>query len=356
MMIPFKTFPLCAAIALSGISGAEADVRVGVQGCNNQYGAYWVMTASPEFAMTWRWFGLGIDGSWAAFTPPDALQNYTLRTRVSFYPMLRIPLRRFFIEAGYGVSQTFRRDEIRDPAGGFRIESGQALHGEFRGSGGVALPLGGSTRLILRGGLARQAKGSRFFFASMGIGFGTGNPRSASDSRTAASPEMETPGPAGAIIPPKLRNISVLSDEDAISMELNSAIEAALIRNGVQVTNWDKIRTAVQDDYLTRSRKVNPRTPAVASFTDSLSRMQVAFMGAKLLPLDAIVETGIRYVYKSYGEDIVVQSASVRLTDAASGQIIWVTEYDSQDTSFSGCKQKLIQDLIKAIRSAPQRR
>ena len=356
MMNPFKTFTLCTAIVLSGISGAEADIRISVQGCNSQYGSYWVMTASPEIAMTWKWFGIGLDGSWAAFTPPDALQNYAVRTRISFYPLLRIPLRRFFIETGYGVSQTFRRDEIEGSEGGFRFESGQLLHGEVRASGGVSVSLGGSTRMILRGGLAHQGKDSRFLFASLGIGFGTKAPQSSSDGRPATSVEMETARPAEATVPPKFKNLSVLGGEDAISTELNAAVEAALIREGIQVINWDKIRTAVQDDLLSRSKTAIPKAQITASFTDSLTRMQIAFRGTRLLPLDAIVETTIRYVYKAYGEDVIVQSASVRLTDAESGHILWVTEYDSQDTSFSGCKQKLIRDLIKAIRSTPQRR
>jgi hypothetical protein len=350
MIKPLKIIAFCIPLILPGHRGATADVRFSAQGCNNRYGKNWVMTASPEIALTWRWFGIGLDGSVAAYTPSDAPQNYSLRTRVSFFPLLRIPLRNFFLETGYGVAQMFRRDEIEDQEGSTKFESGQSIHGELRASAGLAIPLGGATRMILRGGLGQQDKENRFFFASLGIGFGTPAAGPGPRGGIPSSVSIETAGLKMDSRSAAYSHLSVVSGEDAISTELRTAVEAALIQDGFQVTSWDKIRNAVQDDFLSQAKAANPKAVFTPSFMDSLTSLQIAFRGTRVLQLDAIVETDIRYVYKAYGEDIIVQSASLRLTEAATGRVIWVTEYDSPDTSFPGCRQKLIKDLVAAMR------
>lgn len=347
MIRPRKIIAFCVSVYLLLRLDAAADIRVSVQGCNNRYGTQWVMTPSPEIALTWKWFGLGLDGSLAAYTPSEALQNYTLRTRVSFYPLVRIPLGRFFLESGYGVAQTFRRDETQNDKGSYDFKSSQSIHGEIRAAAGWKIPLNGSSAMILRGGLGHQEKNNRFFFASLGIGFG-GRPGSKPGASASARPD-EVPTQSETR-PGSRASLSVLGGKDAISDEFRASIEAALIEKGYQVTSWDRIRNAVQDDFLRQARAGNPKAVIEPALMDSLTSMQIAFRGSRLLSLDAIVETSIRYFYKTYGEDIVVQSASVRLTRADSGSILWVTEYDSPDTSFPGCKRRMIQELAGALR------
>jgi len=350
MIKPLKVIAFCIPFILPDNRSAAADMRVAVLGCNNQVGKSWVMTASPEIALTWKWFGIGLDGALAAYTPSDSPQNYTTRTRISFFPMLRIPLRIFFLETGYGVSQTFWRDEIWIQERSYEFKSGQSIHGEFRASAGLAVPLGGATRLILRGGFGRLDRENRSFFASLGIGFRTTASGLGVRDGSLAILRLESAVPKTSPRPTAYSHLSVVSGEDAISTELREAAEAALIQEGIQVTSWDRIRNAVQDDFQTQAKATNPKAVFDPSLMDSLTSLQIALRGARLMPLDAIVETEIRYVYRAYGEDIIVQSALFRLTEAATGRVVRVWEYDSPDTSFRGCKEKLTEDLIDSLR------
>jgi hypothetical protein len=347
MIRPPKIIAFCVPAILLLILNAPADVRISIQGCNNRYGSQWVMTPSPEVALTWKWFGLGLDGSLAAYTPSGALQNYTLATRVSFYPLLRIPLGRFFLESGYGIAQRFMRDEILNAGGSYDFKSSQTIHGEIRAAAGWNIPLNGSSSVILRGGLGHQETNNRFFFASLGIGFGA---HPDSKSGVSASVRLDEVQALAESRTAARVTLSVLGGEDAISAEFRASIEAALIEKGYQVTSWDRIRNAVQDDFLKQARAGNPKATIEPSLMDSLTSLQIALLGSRLLSFDAIVETSIRYFYKAYGEDIVVQSASLRLTRADSGSILWVTEYDSPDTSFPGCKRQMIKELVSALR------
>jgi hypothetical protein len=328
----------------------QGGVQIGLKACNNQFGRSWVMTPGAEMALAWKWFSLGLDGTFAAYTPSDALQDYQIQTRISFYPMLRLPFRSLFAEAGYGVARTFTRDEIWTGESGYRFVSSETFHGEWRADAGCAIPMGDGYQVVLKGGLAYQNNANRFFFASMGVGFG---------SQKHPATKIQPPGPltdagiAGSAEPPirsVLKNVTLIGGTSNISTELNSAIETALIRSGIQVTSWEKIRTTVEEHFQNQAKAANPKANFTSLFTDSLNNLETAFYGSKLMPLDAVIETGIRYVYKAYGEDIIVQSAYAKIIDPVSGGIGWAAEYAAPDPAFSACKQKMIGDILGAIR------
>jgi hypothetical protein len=328
----------------------KGDVHVGLKTCNNQFDHSWVMTLAPEMALVWKWFSLGLDGTVATYTPSNAPENYQLQMRVSFYPLLRIPLRRFFLETGYGISKTFVRDEIWTNNSGYRFTADETFHGEFRTDAGCVIPMSDDYRLILKGGYAHQKKTDRFFFVSMGVGFGA-HKRAAAIAQESAPPQVaDIRPPVESLASSVLKNVSLIGGTDIISGELNAAIEAALVQSGIQVTSWEKIRTSVEEQFQKQAKAANPKSSFTSLFTDSLNNMEIALYGSKLLPLDAIIETSIRYAYKTYGEDIIVQSAFMKMIDPPSGNIIWAAEYGSPDPSFIRCKQKLITDLLNAIK------
>jgi hypothetical protein len=75
----------------------------------------------------------------------------------------------------------------------------------------------------------------------------------------------------------------------------------------------------------------------------------VAFHAASLLPLDAIIETGVDYAIRTYGEEPVIQSSRIRLLVPETGSVVWSAVFDSPDPSLDHHMETVIRSLMDAL-------
>lgn len=114
----------------------------------------------------------------------------------------------------------------------------------------------------------------------------------------------------------------------------------------MQVITWNKILELF-----------NQNTPQAIE-TNSNSRessrtiagMQIVLETRKKLEITTAIETSLRYTFKAYGGDVLVQSAYVRMIDLETGKVLWATDFNMQDASYRKCKQKLAEQTLAAIR------
>jgi hypothetical protein len=348
-MNPSRRIPILATICLFTAMPLFGQLRLGAAVCNNRMDRDWIMTPALEIAAVSRHFSLGADATIAAFTSKSDPAEYRTMNRLSIYPMVRLPFRSLFAAAGYGVSKTYVRIETGLGGERYAFSSTETLKGEFRAELGAVWPITRAAGAVLKAGAAVQDGEHQFYFVSIGLDWRTvpsaAPPQAVAESEPAAAvPPDDRPAGAGGI-----ETVTLISSPDVVLSEMNTAIESALIESGRRVVSWDRIRTSVSEEM---KQRVQPsvRFPASVEVLDSLSNEEIAFRGARAFPLDAVIELAMRYYYKSYGGMVQVESASLRMISPESGTVLWVTEYKLQDTSFIRCKQKLIQDLLAALR------
>lgn len=324
---------------------AAAEWRMEALVCNNDFKEGWVMTPAAGIAIGWKWLSIGADASLGAYTPAGLPQDYRTFTRVSFIPMVRLPLRRFFMQTGCGISAAYNRRQNWIGGDSYRFESSEGFHGEFRGEAGVSLRFLDSHSLTLKGGVSSRGRNDRFFYAGLGFGIRPSRTRTGSAADTPAASDDRAP----AAVRSGVRSAAVVGGTDDVSMRFNTAIESALIRMGIDVVSWDKLKASVDDRLRTEAKAANPRQFANRLFTDSLSVSQLAFHAAALLPLDAIIETGVDYAIRIYGEEPVIQSSRIRLLVPETGAIVWSAVFDSPDPSFENHMETVIRGLTNAL-------
>jgi hypothetical protein len=140
------------------------------------------------------------------------------------------------------------------------------------------------------------------------------------------------------IIVSSIKKVTLIDTPDPIVNELNSAIETILTQAGIQVLNWEKVKNEIEQKSKT--------TDAASASSD----MEIAIEGSNLLKLDAIIETQMRYTYKSYGGDIWVHFAHLRIVQPSTGQVLFSTQYNIPESTFIRCKQKISGDVLNALK------
>jgi hypothetical protein len=324
---------------------ASAEWRMEALVCNNDFKEGWVMTPAAGIAIGWKWLSIGADASLGSYTPADLPEDYRTFSRVSFIPMLRLPLRRFFVQTGCGITAAYGRRQIWTGGDSYRFESSEGFHGEFRGEAGASIPFLDSHSLILKGGISSRGRNDRFFYA--GLGFGIRPSRTRAGSAADAPESSEDRMPAG--VRSGVRSAAVVGGTDDVSMRFNTAIESALIRRGIDVISRDKLKAIVDDRLRAEAKAANPKQFFNRLFTDSLSVSQLAFHAASLLPLDAIIETGVDYAIRTYGEEPVIQSSRIRLLVPETGSVVWSAVFDSPDPSLDHHMETVIRSLMDAL-------
>lgn len=346
----WRSFILWALFLI--LNGYAGELYIGVHGANNQWGEKWVYTFLPEIGIGFKYWTLGMDGTLAGYSVYNPLtqgeSDYLFRTRVSLYSMLRIPLRNLFLQVGYGVASNFRREEryglSENELPQYTFTSFENFHGEFRMATGLCIPISPHYALLLKGGMAQEEKKSRFFFGGIGIAIRPGN-----GSSHASLPSIQFSPVPEKSLSTRLHRIAVIGTREQIHEEFNTAIELALLKANVEVLAWEKIRMTVEEKMLQEARKIDPKYPKSALPIDSLSEMEIGIRGAQEIPLDGLIETRIRYIYKSYGGDILVQNASVNIVDPNTGKVLWIKDYQFQNLLFERCKERVISDILHAI-------
>ncbi len=132
-------------------------------------------------------------------------------------------------------------------------------------------------------------------------------------------------------------------------MRFNTAIESALIRDGIDVISWDKLKTSVDDRLRSEAKAANPKAFLNRLYTDSLSVSELAFHAAAIQPLDAVIETGVQYAIRTYGEEPVIHSSRIRLIVPETGAVVWSASFDSPDPSFDRHAETVIRGLMNAL-------
>jgi hypothetical protein len=334
---------LMTGLAMPRLRAAEWQMEASVR--NNDFGDGWILTPAGGFALSWKWLRIGADATIASYTPAEFPSDYRSRTRVSLIPMIRLPLGRFFVQAGCGIAASSVRRQIATGGESYRFESDEGFSGELRGEAGVRLPVFESCGLILKGGAGGEASKGRFFYAGLGFGIRTSPPR------TIAAAERPLDGePVGsAVAASGVRSVSVVGGTDDVSRRFAVAIEAALIRSGIEVIDWNRLKATVDERLRAEAKTTNPRQALNRLFTDSLSAAELAFRAADLHPIDAIIETGVRYTVRAYGEEPVIESSRIRLIVPSTGAVVWSAGFDSPDPSFDHHMDAVIRALMKAL-------
>lgn len=335
---------LALLVPMAGLVSA-AEWRAEALVCNYDLKEGWVMAPAAGIAAGWKWLSIGADASVGAFTPANLPGDYRHFTRASLIPMLRLPISRFFIQSGCGFSAATERRQIWTGGESYRFESSELFRGEFRGEAGISVPFLDVHSLILKGGVSSSGKNARFFYAGMGLGLSPTRTRRPS-AGDAPSPSVERLSQAARS---GVRSAVVVGGNDDVSMRFNTAIESALIRNGIDVISWDQLKASVDDRLRSEAKAANPKTFINRLFTDSLSVAQLAFLAASTQPLDAVIETGVQYAIRTYGEEPVIHSSRIRLIVPETGAVVWSATFDSPDPSFDHHAETVIRGLMNAL-------
>jgi len=344
-----KRIVLISITMLLNLSDVHGGINLGLRVCNNHWYNHWLITASPELSFSGRWFWIGVDGTFGSHEPTGGQEGRIYQSRWSFIPMLKIPLiGPLFTAAGYGLSSTFRREELEDADGEHRIVTQDKKQGELRGFLGVEIPLSSRVRVYLKGGYAFIDKNNQYY--SISVGTSLIWPKTTTPTREIPEslPVEEKSTPSL----PHIKKVTILGTKDLIIGELNTAIEVAMSNSGIRVFNWKTIQESVEQHHDAQKKEIQEKGSDLSSSppVGTLPPMDVALEAARLLKLDAIVKTQMRYTYETYGGEIIVNSAYVQIIQPDSGEMLWATEYLDSKHSFSQCKKKLSEYVIKALK------
>jgi len=339
-------------ILLESIS-AFASVQIGLKITNSKTHNYWLLTPSPDLELSGRWLSLSLDGMVGSYKPPADADGFVILSKFSVVPMVQLRIKRMFVSAGFGFTNIFRREELHDPDGNLSITSGQIQRGEFRTHLGFRIPFKPNLAMVLKTGYSYIDKQYQSISAGLNMEFtlfpsvGIGKPLiPKEETGKTEKPRASALHPVPAAVHADFSQVCVVEDQDRVVNELNNAIEVAMIQAGVQVISWKKILSTVLPNAT-----VAVSTISNAKETDRVSSgMQIALQQYKQLGITTAIETSLRYTFKAYGGDVLVQSAYVKMIDLATGNLLWGTDFNMQDASLVRCKQKLAEQTIAAMK------
>jgi hypothetical protein len=329
------------------------SLHLGIKVANTQTHHYWLLTPSPECGVGNRWICFIADGISGTYTPKEDPEGFIMVTRYSLTPMVRLPWKQLFLSAGYGVSGVFRRAELHAPSGALLVTSVQSVQGTFRANAGFRIPLKPDLSCTI--GAEYLYIDRKFRSFSVGAGVAVSPGRTGKTEKSAGPREeirraerlFETPdikpAPRDRI---NISKICVIRNMDPIADELNSAIEVALIQAGYQITHWDKITSGVEPPLPSLSPSSNE-----GNADGSARGLQIALEKHASLNFSTAVVTSLRYTFKAYGGDVLVQSAYVKIIDLSTGDVLWAGDFNVPDASFIRCKQKLSEQTVMALKS-----
>lgn len=348
------------------IPAIRSEISTGVRLYNNQWQKTWLITPAPELTFSGRWVALQIDGALGTYSPPPSSKNYITQSRISMIPMFHLSLGPVETHLGYGYAYQFRREEIFTASDEWVFNSFRESSGEFRFLLGLGFSLSDHLNCHFDGGYHYLNSKALAYSFGIRVGFKQcvtqiTHTETSLEQRESllksvestiedsnlnknnyTSSELERTEKF--VETPTLKTVCMVGTQDKFINELNSTLEAALVKKGISVLSWDKIKSAVRQQY-NGSRD----TPLKYSAQDDffMDDMQIIFNGSELFPLDAVIETKLRYIYETYGGEILVNAAYIRLLHPKTGEVLGALEYDKPESSFSECKAALTSRLIE---------
>lgn len=362
-------------LLFSGLS--RADIATGVRIYNNQWQDTWLMTPAPEITFTGRWIALQADGTMGTFSPASSQDNYIIQSRFSVIPMLRAKFGPLETGIGYGFAYRFRREEIAAGSDRWAFSSVQETGGEFRFLAGFVFSLSDRLNLHLNGGYHYLTDEAMAYSAGISLGF-----KRMTVVTRAAEPEMddgsdpvqtveslaEKPEPdrpdekpteesaSTAIYKPKpqaapqIQTVCFIGTEDRFINEINASLGAALIQKGIHVLNWDMLKTAVLKDIEAKAdQEVSPNRSQASRNDFLMDDQQILINASSLFPLNAAIETKLRYVYETYGGAVMVNAAYVNMLDPQTGHALFTIAYEKPESTLTECKTVLTEQLVRKM-------
>ena len=354
------------------VPGIHAEICTGIRLYNNQWQETWLMTPAPEVTLSGKWIALQFDGAMGTYIPKAKPQNYILQTRFSVVPMFRLKFGVLETMLGYGFAYQFRREEQLNDSNQWTFLSPQENSGEFRFLLGLGFSLSEYMNLHLNFGYHYLNKDNMAYSSGLSIGFnkmviqsGSKKPNGERLESLLSPPEKEdAPRKTQTVIEKKnkreattipqapkdtirIKTVCLVSTKDEFINEINASIESALIKNGTSVLSWEKIKEAVWQHYR------NTQTSSANNILDQsdffMTDSQILFNGADLFDLDAAIETRLRYIYETYGGEILVNAAYLRALHPKTGEVLISIDYDNPESTLAECKAFLISELLKKI-------
>ncbi len=343
-LVGFAVFILCVPTLFS------ADFSLGLKVSNNRWQKTWLFTPAPEFTISYRLLALQVDGTLGTYETVKSVNTFSIQSRFSMIPMIQLTPGPLVFRLGYGLSYKYLRNESQIASDQYQFFSTKKWEGEFRCSGGISVPVYKNIKINLMGGYDFIDEDNYAFFATGGLSFIAGfqpaapqqkttfmQPKTLKESKQQSSQlKLATP----------IKTISIIKQQDPVFMELNTTIESAFMSNGIEVINWDKLKMDVQNALKQDTSLIKPDDDFESLRTNDI---QLAAFASKIMPIDAIVQTQLYYDYETYGKDIFVQSASIKLIQPQTGQLLTIIQYDGNRTPFAAFKKKVTEDITRLL-------
>ncbi|NQT25037.1 hypothetical protein HQ585_06770 [candidate division KSB1 bacterium] len=352
-----------------------AEISTGIRVYNNQWHETWLITPAPVLTFSSKWMALQFDGTFGTYSPQAAPYNYIIQSRFSMIPMLRLKVGPIESGLGYGYAYQFSRNEILNKSDQWEFSSLQENSGEFRFLIGLGFSVSDHLNFHVNGGYHYLNQNNLAYSFGMSIGFKQSiseipEKESVTDNRPSpdnqsintversdSQPAIEITNQTKSQVPelePKataqIKTVCLIGTQDKFINEINASLEAALIKNGTSVLSWDKIKVAVRKHHQKmRIEESNGNSSYDDRDDFFMNDMQIFFNGAELFALDAVIDTKLRYIYETYGEEILVNAAYIRVLHPKTGEILIAIEYDKPESSYSECKAALTTQLIQKL-------
>ncbi len=317
---------------------ALSNVNLGMKVLNNQWQQKWVLSSAPEIFISFKNFGLLIDGTMGTYELPNQnARTNILQIQGSVIPMYTLTFRSLYVSAGYGFTKIYQRVETAIQNGQYRILSQDHDLGEFRIKSGIFYPLNRDLYVYIEGGYAYSNEDYRSVFLGSGIVFSVF--KRIVPKKTVKPQDKENKNQSAIS---QYQNFVVINTDKSIDRELITSIESALLSSKRKVTSWESMKSAYYD------HKAQSILTDLSEQRIENDPVRMALIGAKTLPVDAIIDTQMRYTYKSYGGKIIVNSVLIRILDAKTGLVKLALEPDVENMDYNQAKEK-VTALIKTI-------
>jgi len=321
-------------------SSAFGQVGLGMRVCNNHWNDQWVLSPAPEINYVSKWFMLSMDGTLGYFHPSDAPESTVFISRASLVPMLKLQLGPFFVAAGYGASHHFRREDLLGAGNSPEIVETSKIMGEGRALIGMNLKLKETFSLMIKGGYNIQDADHRYFSASAGFIFhAPSNHRYTLPEKTVARAMLNTKTEP-ILSSEKYKKLIFIPSDDPIVTEMNRSMESVFMARGIESYSWPTLKQKVLHQFSATEKDPERKLHL-------LPPVELAVQGAEILDIDLILDTKMRYNYKTYGGDIFIQSASVRLIRAMDGKVLWTGALDGSNKKLPQVKEMMTTALLE---------
>ncbi len=319
---------------------ALSNVTLGMKVSNNQWQKKWVLSSAPEIIISYNYFSLLIDGTMGTYElPSQAVRTNVLQLQGSVIPMVTFTYKSLYVSAGYGYTKIYQRVESEIQNGQYQILSQDRDLGELRLKSGICYPLNPDLSVYIEGGYAYSNEDYRSVFLGSGIVFSIFK----SDvPKKTAKPQNNDNQNQSAIS--QYQNFVVINTDKSIERELVTSIESALLNSKRKVTSWESMKSAYYD------HKAQSILTEISEQRIENDPVRMALIGAKILSVDAIINTQMRYTYKSYGEKIIVNSVLIRILDAKTGLVKLALEPDVKNMDFNQAKDKVTETIKTMLR------